>query len=79
MDDCPECPECPQENTGSVNNEVSKPSVAEVQAVPDTTEAGFAVKRPEADTQAAASSVAAPGFGVLLDLLGTIIAAKIKR
>jgi hypothetical protein len=79
VDDCPECPECPQENTGSGNNEAPNASDANMRAVPDTTGTGFTIKQPEADSQAAASSAAALGFGVLLALLGIIVAARIKR
>jgi S-layer protein (TIGR01567 family) len=79
VDDCPECPECPPENTGSENDEASNPSVAETQAAPETTGAASAVKQSEADTQSAADSASAPGFEILLTLLGIIVAARMKR
>jgi len=50
VEDCPECPECPQENTGSENNEASNASDSDMQAIPDTTGSGSAVKQPEADS-----------------------------
>ncbi|WP_292463420.1 hypothetical protein [Methanolobus sp.] len=79
MDDCPECPECPQENTGSGNNEASNTSDADMQAIPDITGTGSAVKQPEAYSQVTGDSVAAPGFGILFALRGIIVAARIKR
>jgi hypothetical protein len=76
VDDCLECPECPQENTGFENNEASNTSGADMQAAPETTPS---VIESGTDVPAAASSAAAPGFGVLFSFLGIIVAARIKR